>query len=75
MRTESTWFPLEQELCLNSSNLRHRGENVGAVSSCSLQTVAMVDLTIPCFLIHIELSETQTQDDVIIVIKFQCPFN
>lgn len=59
MRTEWTWFPLQQVLRLDRCNLWHGGENVGAVSRRSLQTVAMVDLSIPRFLIHVELSKTQ----------------
>lgn len=31
-----TWFPLEQVFCLDSSNLRHCGEDVGTVCRCTL---------------------------------------
>lgn len=55
-----TWFPLEEVLCLDGCDLWHGGEDMGTVRSCSLQTVAVVDLSIACFLIHVELSETET---------------
>lgn len=55
-----TWFPLEEVLCLDGCDLWHGGEDMGTVGSCSLQTVAVVDLSIACFLIHVELNGRET---------------
>lgn len=55
-----TWFPLQQVLCLDGSNLRHSAEDVGAVGGCPLYAVAVVDLSITGFLIHVELNGTET---------------
>lgn len=61
-----TWFPLQQVLCLDGSDLRHSGEDVGAVGGCALYAVAVVDLSITCFLIHIELNGTEIRESSII---------
>ena len=50
-----TWFPLEEVLSLNGGDLGHSGEDVSAVGSGSLHAVAMIDLPLACFLVHIEL--------------------
>lgn len=54
-----TWFPPQQVLCLDGSNLRHSAEDVGAVGGCPLYAVAVVDLSIAGFLIHVELNGTE----------------
>lgn len=54
-----TWFPLQQVLCLDGSDLRHGGEDVGAVGGSPLYAVAVVDLSITCLLVHIELNGTE----------------
>lgn len=62
-----TWFPLQQVLCLDGSDLRHSGEDVGAVGGCALYAVAVVDLSITCFLIHIELNGTEIRETFTLV--------
>lgn len=57
-----TWLPLQQVLCLDGSDLRHGGEDVGAVGSCPLDAVAVVDLSVTRFLIHIELNCTEKRE-------------
>jgi hypothetical protein len=58
MRTHThTWFPLEQVLCLNGCDLRDGGEDMSAACRCPLQTIPMVDLSIPRLLIHVELRQ------------------
>lgn len=59
-----TWFPLEQVLRLDGCDLRHGGEDVGAVGGSTLQAVPVVDLPVACFLIHVELSEAQREEAV-----------
>ena len=53
-----TWFPLEQVLGLNGCDVWHGGEDMSTVSGRPLQTVAMVDLSVACFLVQVELEET-----------------
>lgn len=55
-----TWFPLQQVLCLDGSDLWDGAEDVGAVGGRPLYAVAVVDLSIAGFLIHIELNGTET---------------
>lgn len=55
-----TWLPLEEVLCLDGCDLRHGGEDVGAVGGRPLQTVAVVDLPVARFFVHVELGESKT---------------
>lgn len=54
-RSDLTWLSLEEVLSLNGGDLGHRGEDVSAVGSGSLHAVAVIDLPLTCFLVHIEL--------------------
>ena len=48
-------LPLQQILCLLSCYLGNGAEDVCAVCGRPLQTVAVVDLSVACLLVHIEL--------------------
>ena len=48
-------LPLQQILCLLSCYLGNGAEDVCAVCGCSLQAVAVIDLSVACLLVDIEL--------------------
>lgn len=52
-----TGFPVKHVIGLHRRDLRDGGENVRAVHGGSLQTVAVVDLPLPCLSVYIELSK------------------
>lgn len=52
-----TWLPLEEVLCLNGCDLGHGGEDVGTVGGGPFQAVAVVNLPVACFFVHVELNE------------------
>lgn len=52
-----TWLSLEEVLSLDGCDLGHGGEDVGAVGGRPLQAVAVVNLPVACFFVHVELNE------------------
>lgn len=53
--SDPTWLPLEEVLSLNGGDLGHCGEDVRTVGGRTLHAVAMIDLPLTGFLVHIEL--------------------
>lgn len=53
----NTWLSMEHVIGFHSCNLGHGGEDMGAVYSSPLQTVAMVDLPLSCLLVYVKLHE------------------
>lgn len=52
-------LPLEQVLCLVTSDLRYRGECVSEMRRCPFHAVAMIDLSSARLLVHTELYQNK----------------
>lgn len=56
-----TWLSMEHMIGLHSCDLGHGGEDMCAVYRGSFQTIPMVDLSLSCLLVYVELYEIENK--------------